>query len=52
MMHEQFKFHDACFNVVRLTFNLSSNSQNWLRHRVSNKKPQIFEEPLEQFVIN
>ena len=37
MMHEQFKCHDACSNVVRLMFNLSSNSQNWLEHRVSNK---------------
>ena len=52
MMHEQFKYHDACSNAVRLMFNLSSNSQNWLEHRVSNKKPQKFEKPLEQFVIN
>ena len=52
MMHEQFKCHDAYSNVVRLMFNLSSNSQNWLEHRVSNKKPQKFEKPLEQFVIN
>ena len=34
MMHEQIKCHDACPNVVQL----SSNSQNWLEHRVSNKK--------------
>ena len=33
-------------------FNLNSNSQNWLEHRVSNKKPQKFEKPLEQFEIN
>ena len=52
MMHEQFKCHDACSNAVRLMFNLSSNSQNWLEHRVSNKKPQKFEKPLEKFVIN
>ena len=40
-MHEkekkQFKCHDACSNAVRQLFNLSSNSQNWLEHRVSNK---------------
>ena len=46
MMHEQFKCHDAYSNVVRLMFNLSSNSQNWLEHRVSNKNPQNFENPL------
>ena len=46
MMHEQFKCHDAYSNVVRLMFNLSSNSQNWLEHRVSNKNPQKFENPL------
>ena len=40
MMHEQFKCHDAYSNVVRLMFNLSSNSQNWLEHRVSNKNPK------------
>ena len=40
MMHEQFKCHDACSNAVRLLFNLSSNSQNWLEHRVSNKNPK------------
>ena len=33
-------------------FNLSSNSQNWFEHKVSNKKPQKFEKPLEQFVTN
>ena len=48
MMHEQSKCHDACLNAVQL----SSNLQNWLEHRASNKKPQKFEEPLEQFVIN
>ena len=37
MMHEQFKCHDGCSNAVRLMFNLNSNSQNWLEHRVSNK---------------
>ena len=37
---------------MRLMFNLSSNSQNWLEHRVSNKIPQKFEKPLEQFEIN
>ena len=37
MMHEQLKCHDACSNAVRLMFNLISNSQNWLEHRVSNK---------------
>ena len=52
MMHEQIKCHDACSNAMRLMFNLSSNSQNWLEHRVSNKKPQKFEKPLEQFEIN
>ena len=51
-MHKQFKCHDACSNVVRLMFNSSSNSQNWLEHRVSNKNPKNFEKPLEQFVIN
>ena len=40
MMHEQFKCHDACSNAVRLMFNLISNSQNWLEHRVSNKNPK------------
>ena len=52
MMHEQFKCHDPCSNTVRLMFNLNSNSQNWLEHRVSNKKPPKFEKPLKQFVIN
>ena len=52
MMHEQFKCHYPCSNTVRLMFNLSSNSQNWLEHRVSNKKPPKFEKPLKQFVIN
>ena len=52
MMHEQFKCHDACFNAVRLMFNLSSNLQNWLEHTVSKKNPQNFEKPLEQIVIN
>ena len=33
MMHEQIKCHDICPNAVQL----SSNSQNWLEHRVSNK---------------
>ena len=28
---------------------LSSNSQNWLEHRVSNKNPKKFREPLVQF---
>ena len=41
MMHEQFKCHDACSNAVRLMFNLISNSQNWLEHRVSNKNPNL-----------
>ena len=36
MMHEQIKCHDACPNAVQL----SSNSQNWLEHRVSNKNPK------------
>ena len=36
MMHEQFKCHDACSNALKL----SSNSQNWLEHRVSNKNPK------------
>ena len=40
MMREQFKCHDACSNAVRLIFNLSSNSQNWLEHKVSNKNPK------------
>ena len=40
MMHKQFKCHDACSNAVRLMCNLSSNSQNWLEHRVSNKNPK------------
>ena len=42
------KCHDACSNAVKL----SSNSQNWLEHRVFNKKPQKFEKPLVQFVKN
>ena len=46
MMHEQFKFHDACSNAVRLMFNLSSNSQNWLEHRVFNKNPKILKNHL------
>ena len=37
-MHEQIKWHDACPNAVQL----SSNSQNWLEHRVSNTKTQKF----------
>ena len=46
MIHEQFKWHDAYSNAVQI----SSNSQNWLEHRVSNtKKPQNFEKPLDQF---
>ena len=36
MMHEQNKCHDACPNVVQL----SSNSQNWLKHRAFNKNPK------------
>ena len=40
MMHEQFKCHDACSNAVRLMFNLSSNTQHWLEHRVFNKNPK------------
>ena len=39
------KCHDACSNAVKL----SSNSQNWLEHRVSNKNPKNFREPLVQF---
>ena len=39
-MHEQIKCHDACPNVVQLIFKLSSNSQNWLERRVSNKNPK------------
>ena len=46
MMHEQFKCHDAYSNVVRLMFNLSSNSQNWLEHRVFNKNPKILKNHL------
>ena len=30
-------------------FNLSSNSQNWLEDRVSNKNSKNFREPLVQF---
>ena len=52
MMHEQIKCHDACPNPVQLIFKLSSNSQNWLEHRVSNKNPKILKKPLEKFVIN
>ena len=44
-MHEQIKWHDACPNAVQL----SSNSQNWLEHRVFNTKTQNFEKPLDQF---
>ena len=51
MMHGQFKCHDARSNAVRLSSILSSNSQNWLEHRVSNKTPK-FEKSLVQFVIN
>ena len=48
MMHEQNKWHDACPNAVQL----SSNSQNWLEHKVSNKNPKILKKPLEKFVTN
>ena len=60
-MHEQFKCHDACSNAVRLMFNLSLNSQNWLEYRVSNKKNpknkkikkiNKKKKPLVQFVKN
>ena len=51
-MHEQIKCHDACPNPVQLIFKLSSNSQNWLEHKVSNKNPKILKKPLEKFVIN
>ena len=30
-------------------FNLSSNSQNWLKDRISNKNSKNFREPLVQF---
>ena len=30
-------------------FNLSSNSQNWLEDRISNKNSKNFREPLVQF---
>ena len=45
MMHEQNKCHDACPNVVQL----SSNSQNWLEHKVSNKNPKNLKKSLEKF---
>ena len=45
MMHEQIKWHDAYPNVVQL----SSNSQNWLEHRVSNTKTAKF---LKNHLIN
>ena len=48
MMHEQIKCHDACPSAVQI----SSSSQNWLKHKVSNKTPQKFEKPLVQFVKN
>ena len=48
MMHEQSKCQDACPNAVQL----SSNSQNWLEHRVSNKNPKNLKKPLEKFVTN
>ena len=48
MMHEQFKCHDACPNAMKL----SSSSQNWLEHRVSNKNPKNLKKSLEQFVTN
>ena len=48
MMHEQCKYHDACPNAMQL----SSIWQKWLEHRVSNKNPQNFEKPLENFVTN
>ena len=40
MMHKQFKCHDAYSNAMRLMFNISSNPQNWLEHRVFNKNPK------------
>ena len=36
MMHEQIKCYDACPNAMKL----SSSSQNWLKHKVSNKNPK------------
>ena len=45
MMHEQFKWHDACPNAVQL----SSNSQNQLEHRGINTKTPNFGKPLDQF---
>ena len=48
MKHEQSKCHDAYPNAVQL----SSNSQNWLEHRVSNKNPKNLKKPLEKFVTN
>ena len=36
MTREKNKCHDACPNAVQL----SSNSQNWLKYRVSNKNPK------------
>ena len=51
MMHEQFKCHDACFNAVRLSSIYVQIHKIGLS-RVSNKKPQKFEKPPEQFVIN
>ena len=41
-MHEQSKCHDACPNAVQLSSNQVQKSQNWLEHRVSNKKRQNF----------
>ena len=37
MMHEQIKCSDAWPNAVQL----SSSSQIWLEHRVSNKNPKF-----------
>ena len=48
MMHEQFKWHDACPNVVQLSPK-SSNSQNWLEHGDINSKTPKFGKPLDQF---
>ena len=48
MMHEQSKCHDACPNAVQL----SSNSQDWLEHRVYNKDPKNLKKQLEKFVTN
>ena len=42
MMHDKFKWYDACSNVVQIS-PTSSNSQNWLEHRgIGTKIPKFW----------